>query len=101
VKRRTFLAAGASAGAGAVLGRVVPNGAAAAATTPDAVDAGLTRRIPFAGAHQAGIVQPRQRHALFVSFDAVADDRPMLADGMRALSDRAPSVDGNPCEPVV
>jgi deferrochelatase/peroxidase EfeB len=89
VKRRTFLAAGASAGAGAVLGRVVPNGSAAAATTPDAVDAGLTERIPFAGAHQAGIVQPRQRHALFVSFDAVADDRPMLADGMRALSDRA------------
>jgi deferrochelatase/peroxidase EfeB len=91
VKRRTFLAAGASAGAGAVLGRVASgnSGAAAAATPADAVDAGLNQRIPFEGPHQAGIVQPRQRHALFVSFDVVADDRPMLADGMRALSDRA------------
>jgi deferrochelatase/peroxidase EfeB len=92
VKRRTFLAAGASAGAGAVLERVLngsPGAAAAAATPADATDAGLTQRIPFEGARQAGIAQPRQRHALFASFDVVADDRPMLADGMRALSDRA------------
>jgi len=64
-------------------------GVAAAAAPADAADAGLDQRIPFEGPHQAGIVQPRQRHALFVSFDVVADDRPMLADGMRALSDRA------------
>jgi deferrochelatase/peroxidase EfeB len=90
VKRRTFLAAGASAGAGAVIERVLAGSPGAAAATPaDATDAGLTQRIPFEGPHQAGVVQPRQRHALFASFDVVPDDRPTLADGMRALSDRA------------
>jgi deferrochelatase/peroxidase EfeB len=87
MRRRTFLAAGAGAGGGAVLGRVLPAGADRRDAAPPA--AGLTTRVPLEGAHQAGIATPQPQHALFAALDAVADDRAMLADGLNALSERA------------
>jgi deferrochelatase/peroxidase EfeB len=89
MRRRAFLAATAGAGGGAIVGRVLPAGAAGANGGAPAADDRLTDRVPFEGAQQAGIATPQQRHALFAAFDAVADDRAMLADGLRALSERA------------
>jgi deferrochelatase/peroxidase EfeB len=88
MRRRSFLAATAGAGGGAVLGRVLPAGAEGGDDRA-AAPAGLNDRVPFEGRHQAGIATPPPRQALFAAFDAVADDRAMLADGLRALSERA------------
>ena len=88
MRRRTFLAGGAAAGTGAVLGRVLGEGAPAQGA--QAGDAGTTARpVPFEGAHQAGVVDPRPRHAIFAAFDSVAPNRTELADALAALSDRA------------
>jgi deferrochelatase/peroxidase EfeB len=87
MRRRTFLAAGAGAGGGAVLGRVLPAGAGS--TAASTTDGQLGDHVPFEGLHQAGVATPQPRHALFAAFDSVADDRAMLADGLRALSERA------------
>jgi deferrochelatase/peroxidase EfeB len=89
MRRRTLLAAGAGAGGGAILGRVLPAGADGDSPPAPASEGHLADHVPFEGAHQAGISTPQPRRALFAAFDAVADDRAMLADGLRALSERA------------
>jgi deferrochelatase/peroxidase EfeB len=86
VRRRAFLAGAAAVGAGAALETTGRDGRATAAA---AGEAGLLDRVPFEGAHQAGIATPQPRQALFAAFDAVADDRPGLAEALRALSERA------------
>jgi deferrochelatase/peroxidase EfeB len=88
MRRRTFLAGGAAAGTGAVLGRVLGEGAPA--QSAEAGPAGVaTRRIPFEGTHQAGVLDLRPRHAIFAAFDSIARSRTELADALAALSDRA------------
>ncbi len=51
--------------------------------------AGLTVAVPFAGAHQAGILTPAQAQATLVSFDAIAADRLTLQEALAALGSRA------------
>ena len=85
IPRRSFLAGSVAAGAGATLGAVT----ATAATAPQTPAAGLKTRVPFAGLHQAGVATPRPAHAIFVAFDAVAQDRPGLAATLQDLSAHA------------
>jgi deferrochelatase/peroxidase EfeB len=49
----------------------------------------LDDRIPFEGAHQAGILTPRQRYAVFMALDVITSSRAELAQGVEALSRRA------------
>jgi deferrochelatase/peroxidase EfeB len=91
VGRRQFLrgtvgAIGAAAVSGAALvGSELthPDPAAAAVT-----DAGRDRRIPFHGAHQAGILTPRQAAAAFVAFDLTTSSVAETAQLFRQLTDR-------------
>jgi deferrochelatase/peroxidase EfeB len=89
LRRRELLIGGAAAGAGAAIGRIPGIDSAAGADGPQEVEGRLSERIPFEGAHQAGILTPRPRHAIFASFDAIAPGRAELADGLRTLSERA------------
>ncbi|WP_327233151.1 iron uptake transporter deferrochelatase/peroxidase subunit [Streptomyces sp. NBC_01317] len=88
VRRRSFLhralaagAAGAAVGAGGV-------GAVARAGDEPVPERPEGRTIPFHGAHQAGILTPVQRHAVFTSFDVTARDRAGLTDLLRTLTER-------------
>jgi deferrochelatase/peroxidase EfeB len=79
--RRAFLR-GATAG---VLGTAALAGAGAAVlaneSTPD-------RRIPFEGAHQAGITTPQQAAATFVACTVIAPDRDALRQLFQTLTER-------------
>jgi deferrochelatase/peroxidase EfeB len=88
MRRRELLIGGAAAGAGAAIGRIPGVGSASANAAPE-VEGELAEHVLFEGTHQAGILTPRQRHAIFVSFDAIAPARAELADGLRTLSERA------------
>jgi deferrochelatase/peroxidase EfeB len=79
-RRRFFGLAGAgtagvvaAGAAGGVIGR------ATAHESPAGGAAGATEAVPFAGAHQAGIVTPTQDRLHFVAFDVITDDRAELA----------------------
>ena len=103
IGRRAFLTRSAAAiGAGA--GGSPPQLAASAPATQRAgapvrqrpreewrvAQAGARRRSSRStGAHQAGILTPRQAHATFVALDSVAPDRITLAQALQALSNRA------------
>ncbi len=73
VSRRAFLG---TAGAGTLAATVALGTDAlslapgAGASVPSAMDAA----VPFAGAHQAGIVTPVQERLMFASFDVITDD---------------------------
>lgn len=88
MRRRQFLLAGAGLGAGALADRAARPGAAPAASAPPHGDP-LHLGVRFDGAHQAGILTPRPRHALFVVLDSVAPGRPELAEAVATVSDRA------------
>jgi deferrochelatase/peroxidase EfeB len=85
VSRRGLLAGGLALGAGAAVGRATGAGAAAAGSE----GAQPPAAIPFEGAHQAGILTPRPRCAIFAAFDSIAPDRAELGGALQALSDRA------------
>jgi deferrochelatase/peroxidase EfeB len=78
VDRRSFLR-GTLAGAGA---------AAVAGLSLDA-DAATPTSVAFHGVHQAGIVTPQQKQAIFASFDVIAATKGELGDLFRTLTDRA------------
>jgi deferrochelatase/peroxidase EfeB len=78
------VATGAAAGAG-----VAGAGVAAALDGARPAAAAVDDRVPFHGAHQAGIATPAQRNATVVSFDVLAADRGELTELMRTLTDRA------------
>ncbi|WP_086727943.1 iron uptake transporter deferrochelatase/peroxidase subunit [Streptomyces carpinensis] len=88
--RRTFVRTALGAGAaGAVLaggGFALGQSGTAEAQAADTADAA---KIPFHGAHQAGVVTPAQAAATFVSFDVIADSRDELADLLRTITERA------------
>ncbi len=79
--RRTLLAATAGL-AGAILGRRA--GAEAAPAAAPASD-----RLPFRGAHQAGILTPQQTHTYFAAFDVTTRDRTELIALLRRWTDAA------------
>jgi deferrochelatase/peroxidase EfeB len=74
--RARLLVAGA-AGAGLAVGGIGLERLAAS-------DTGRSRRIPFHGAHQAGIATPAQDRLHFAAFDVTTDDRRELRDLLRA-----------------
>ncbi|MCW2983550.1 MAG: peroxidase, partial [Conexibacter sp.] len=52
--------------------------------------AGLAaQRFAFEGAHQAGVLTPRQPYAILVAFDAITGSPAELAEGLRQLSVRS------------
>lgn len=81
--RRGILGAAAAGSAGAVAAAFTVTSAAA-----DDRDAGPTppAAFPFEGAHQAGILEPRQRAAVFVSFTVTSGDRDRLQQALRTLT---------------
>jgi deferrochelatase/peroxidase EfeB len=99
--RRSFLtrsiatlgAGGAGAGVAVGAGLAAGDGAQAAPSPEaqaDAVNArSLTMRVPFAGAYQAGITNPRQNEATFVALDSIAPNRVILFEALEALSTEA------------
>jgi len=91
VERRGFLRGTAAALGGATVGAACPADARATVTASatgsgDSSTAG--RVVPFHGAHQAGIVTPRQPSSAFVSFDLTAGSRRELAELMQTLTAR-------------
>jgi deferrochelatase/peroxidase EfeB len=88
-------ALGAIAGAEAEAERranAATQGTSTATQTRVALDDELAVRIPFDGAHQAGILTPAQAQATFVALDSIAPDRSTLEAALRALSTRARSL---------
>ncbi|WP_424571037.1 Dyp-type peroxidase [Streptomyces sp. CH-036] len=83
--RRTFVRGAASVVGGAGLIGTVSAGAAAGAPAV----ASDEDRVPFHGAHQAGILTPQQRFGGFAAFDVLARDRTELAALFRKLTVRS------------
>ncbi|MFI6685188.1 iron uptake transporter deferrochelatase/peroxidase subunit [Streptomyces sp. NPDC050485] len=83
---KTALGAGAAgavlAGGGFALSQARPTEAHAAGTE----DSG---KVPFHGAHQAGILTPQPAAATFVSLDVIAESRKDLAELLRTITERA------------
>ncbi|UXY23833.1 iron uptake transporter deferrochelatase/peroxidase subunit [Streptomyces cynarae] len=88
--RRSFVKTALGAGAaGAVL---VGGGLAlsqAGTGEAHAADDTNTTKVPFHGAHQAGIITPAPAAATFVSFNVIAEDRKGLTDLLRTITERA------------
>jgi deferrochelatase/peroxidase EfeB len=91
ISRRGLLRAGLAAGAGIAADQALPRARAAEPARASEPPAGssLRDRVPFHGAHQAGILTPRPRAATFVAFDAIAPSRAEVAEALATLSDRA------------
>lgn len=89
--RRSFVrtALGASAAGAALAGGAFALSASGGTTEAQAADTPGTAKVPFHGAHQAGILTPAPAAATFVSFDVITDDRAQLADLLRTLTTRA------------
>jgi deferrochelatase/peroxidase EfeB len=89
--RRRFLAGTVAALGGAAVSGVSLRAAEAApdATPADPATATAPSRVPFHGAHQAGVLTPQQHQAAFVAFDLTTTSRAELAELMRTLTGRA------------
>jgi deferrochelatase/peroxidase EfeB len=92
--RRSALTTIGATGVGAVAGAAAAS--AAAATVPSAAEQAwnvnarsLAARIPFTGAHQSGILTPKQDQATFIALDCIAADRGVLFEALQTLSTRA------------
>ena len=75
LSRRSFLRRTALAGAAAGLGAADLAAGDGGATTARRNRAALRARLPFDGAHQAGIVTPPGDHATLLALDAIAPNR--------------------------
>jgi deferrochelatase/peroxidase EfeB len=93
LRRRELLIGGAALGAGAAAQRIPGLGDVAAARAA-AGEPELDEAVPFEGAHQAGVLTPRPRHAIFASFDSIASGRAQLGEALRELSERARALTG-------
>jgi deferrochelatase/peroxidase EfeB len=90
LRRRELLIGGAALGAGAAASRIPGmSGDTLAKAGGVPVEGELGESVPFEGAHQAGILTPRPRHAVLVAYDSVATSRTELAEALRGLSERA------------
>lgn len=105
IDRRAFLTRGAAVVGAASLGAALAeddDAKARVASSPnsrqpgysaerayEATQAELNSLIPFAGPHQAGILEKRQAQATFVALDAFAPDTSTLAEAIQAMSGRA------------
>jgi deferrochelatase/peroxidase EfeB len=96
--RRTFLKRGGALGlaglVGAEAGALAAGGDRAGADAPaeSAATADrrtLAHRVPFDGAHQAGVLTPAPAAGAYVALDAIAPDRAGLAAALQTLSARA------------
>lgn len=87
VPRREFLTGALGVGAGGAAG--VAAGMFADRAAADRSDGRVPSRVPFHGAHQAGIVTPSPAHAALVSFDVQVATRSELTDLLRTLTERA------------
>ncbi|MFF7549194.1 iron uptake transporter deferrochelatase/peroxidase subunit [Streptomyces canus] len=89
--RRSFVrtALGASAAGAALAGGGFALNASGGAAAAQAADTPGTAKVPFHGAHQAGILTPAPAAATFVSFDVITEDRAQLSDLLRTLTTRA------------
>ncbi|WP_225448593.1 iron uptake transporter deferrochelatase/peroxidase subunit [Streptacidiphilus sp. P02-A3a] len=86
VDRRSVLRGALAAGAvGATAAAVAGSAAPATATDGTAADPGS---YPFEGAHQSGVLTPKQRCAAFVAFDVTAADRAGLTQLLRTVTAR-------------
>ncbi|QMU73716.1 deferrochelatase/peroxidase EfeB [Streptacidiphilus sp. P02-A3a] len=84
--RRSVLRGALAAGAvGATAAAVAGSAAPATATDGTAADPGS---YPFEGAHQSGVLTPKQRCAAFVAFDVTAADRAGLTQLLRTVTAR-------------
>jgi len=83
---KTALGAGAAGAvlAGGGLGLAGNGGSAQAATQTE-----NAAKVPFHGAHQAGIITPTPAAATFVSFDVIAENRADLAELFKTITSRA------------
>ena len=114
--RRQFLLGGAVAGASAAT--AIGADLAAGAFAPAPPDAALhgESRVPFHGAHQAGIETDAQAHAVFIALDLrdevdrsalqrlmriLTDDAVRLTDGRPALADSEPELAALPARLTV
>ncbi|MCW2952430.1 MAG: Dyp-type peroxidase family [Conexibacter sp.] len=94
VDRRAFLLrSAATLGAGGLAGATAQQALAGSSPTTAPASSGataaLTARVPFDGAHQAGVASPPQDQMTLVALDAIAGDRSNLVQGLQALSSRA------------
>jgi len=88
VDRRSVLRGALAAGAlGATVAASGPSSAATGSADPVGADT-TADSYPFEGAHQAGILTPKQRCAAFVSFDVTATDRAGLSELLGTLTER-------------
>ncbi len=88
--RRSFVKTALGAGAA---GAVLAGGGLALSqsgtTEARAADTAGAAKVPFHGAHQAGIITPAPAAATFVSFNVIAESRKELADLLRTITERA------------
>ncbi|MFE3037286.1 iron uptake transporter deferrochelatase/peroxidase subunit [Streptomyces canus] len=88
--RRSFVKSALGAGAA---GAVLAGGGFALSQTDapraQAADTANVAKVPFHGAHQAGILTPTPTAATFVSFEVIAASRAELADLFRTITERA------------
>lgn len=90
LERRSFLKGAVVSGlAGIAAGSVVTAAATEASSTAGVESAAQDQRIPFHGEHQAGILTPQPRHAMFASYDVIARDRNELIELLRTVTERA------------
>ncbi|MGW1500130.1 iron uptake transporter deferrochelatase/peroxidase subunit [Streptomyces mirabilis] len=89
--RRTFTrtALGVGAAGAALAGAGLVGAQVAAGSTPAAAADSGSGKVPFHGAHQAGITTPAPTAAVFVSFDVIAEDRTQLVALLRTITERA------------
>ena len=94
VDRRRFLTGSAAAigigsvgaAVGATLAPDTPASASNSGSTANGLTQDLAARIPFDGAHQAGVLTPRPDQATFVALDSIAPSQDVLFSALEALS---------------
>jgi deferrochelatase/peroxidase EfeB len=84
IDRRRFLA-----GSALTLGAVAASASKAEAPADPPPIAALKQRIPFDGAHQAGVLHEPRDAVVLASMDSIAADRSKLSNALQALSSRA------------
>jgi deferrochelatase/peroxidase EfeB len=97
--RRRFLASSVGAGLGAGAAVALGDGLVPRAAGASTEGAPAPQYLPFAGAHQVGIVTPPPQSGLLAAFDVTAADRAELHEMLQELSDETRALmSGRPFE---